>query len=79
LKADQINAYSWSIFFIDRIGAVSQDWIPSFQIDRIITPFPRPWEEYETVSGTNYSHGIADSILRAIVILVPVMKDFRIS
>jgi len=41
---------SWAVFFADRVGAVSQDWPAGFQLERIVTPLPRPWAEYERVS-----------------------------
>ncbi|OCF30871.1 hypothetical protein I317_05041 [Kwoniella heveanensis CBS 569] len=45
--ADRIHAF-WAIFLVDRCAAIALEWPAGFDQDRISTPLPRPWAEYET-------------------------------
>lgn len=40
---------SWSIYIVDRAGAISTQWPAGLSDSDITTPFPRPLQEYELV------------------------------
>jgi hypothetical protein len=44
-------ASSWGLFLVDRCAATALHFSAGFVLDRITTPLPRSWAEYESVSA----------------------------
>lgn len=44
---------SWAIFLCDRCSAISQTFPEIFNVDRVSTPLPRKWSEYENASAAD--------------------------
>ncbi|WWC70190.1 uncharacterized protein I206_104140 [Kwoniella pini CBS 10737] len=48
--ADRINAF-WILYLVNKCVCIGFELSSLFDLDRITTPLPRPWEEYETIDA----------------------------
>ena len=46
---------SWYVYELDQCTFVTYQWSPMLRIQDVITPLPRPMQDYGQVSDTDYS------------------------
>ncbi|RSH93579.1 hypothetical protein EHS25_007937 [Saitozyma podzolica] len=71
--AERIYAF-WGLFLVDRCAATALHFSAGFVLDRITTPLPRSWAEYESIGSPDFSlpNHIKDAVghlLKSVVLM----------